>query len=118
MIHDGARVAFFAIILCLLSPPAQAAIRAQIGGGTTCGAWTQKRSANIADASETWIMGYLSRAAFDYPGDILAEPDHFALAAWIDNYCRANTLENISTAANMLETELARRSTPPTGKRP
>jgi hypothetical protein len=54
-----------------------------------------------------WIVGYMSGANTDpsYP-DVLLGKDLAGLIGWIDNYCRANPLKNIASAASSLIIEL------------
>ncbi len=93
--------------LVLIAAPAHA--KEQIGdGGDSCGTWTTKPTG----AQKAWVYGYLSRATFNYAGEILGPVDAGAIIGWIDNYCKAHPLERIASAAGALEIELAKKTTP------
>ena len=86
-------------------------------GGTSCGTWTQLRPAGALTPNASvpaefgvlfmWVAGYMSGANSDssYP-DVLLGKDLAWLIGWIDNYCRANPLNNIGSAAASLIVEL------------
>jgi hypothetical protein len=86
-------------------------------GDTSCGTWTKLRPAGALKPNESvpaefgvlfmWVVGYMSGANTDpsYP-DALLGKDLVGLIGWIDNYCRANPLKNISSAASSLIIEL------------
>lgn len=86
-------------------------------GLRSCGEWTSDRRANGADAiiKLTWLGGYLSgqnavlSAALNRTVDILEGTDLNGAAAWIDNYCAAEPLASLSTAAQALSAELMGR---------
>jgi hypothetical protein len=88
--------------------------RFYIGQGvTSCGAWTAARSTKSAlkNAHEQWLTGFVSGANWTEAGpDFLAEPDFDALTAWVDNYCRAEPLAKVYTAATTLVRELRERA--------
>jgi hypothetical protein len=67
---------------------------------------------------ENWVGGYLSHANLvghpnvpDDPNipDILIGLDRDGVKAWIDNYCSAHPLDQVSAAAGALEQELKNR---------
>ena len=72
--------------------------------------WTAKHTpkSTINDwAQEQWVLGYLSGAnvwmgSGGLHADVLAKPDHDALAAWMTNYCAQNPLDTIDAAASEL----------------
>ena len=78
--------------------------------GTTCRTWTQARQTKSRKAglSAQWIAGYLSgsNVEADHPADVLVGTNFDGLMAWIDNYCRANPLDLVGTAALTLFDEL------------
>ena len=76
----------------------------QIGSGTaSCGAWTENRRqlTDGAVSDEEWVLGFLS--GIGYIGYDNANPlnktDADGVWAWIDNYCSAHPLSQISDAA-------------------
>jgi hypothetical protein len=83
------------------------------GVSTSCGSWTQARqtrSPNIG-LSAQWVAGYLSGLNAENTGpDPLAGTDFDGLMAWIDNYCRANPLQLVASAADQLMAELRSRA--------
>lgn len=94
-----------ALGLALCAAPAAAQTRALIGGTETCGGLVESPN-NMRLA---WVVGYLSRAAYAHPGDMLDPVDADAVKAWITNFCRTHPLEKLSLAASTLEYELANR---------
>lgn len=56
-------------------------------------------------ATEAWLMGYLSAVAVERKSDFLASTDSKSAAFWMDNYCKANPLKHIGTAAQQLAKE-------------
>lgn len=91
-------------------------------GNKSCGAWTEARRANNANADifQSWVAGFLSGANSiinSNPAlgiDTLKEPsgqgDARGLWAWIDNYCQTNPPNSVATAADALGSELIRRA--------
>ena len=69
---------------------------------------TKSRKAGL---SAQWVAGYLSgsNVEADQP-DVLVGTDFDGLMAWIDNYCRANPLDLVGTAALKLFDELKSRA--------
>jgi hypothetical protein len=63
-----------------------------------------------------WVMGYLTgvNTASTHRGDpdflLRTNIDGPAAWAWIDNYCRANPLDNLFNASQALELELKQRA--------
>jgi len=76
-----------------------------IGVGTvSCGKWTASRSGedySAKIAEEQWALGFLSGVGFEGSGkyDPLNGVDAEGVLAWLDNYCRANPLKSVATAA-------------------
>ena len=85
---------------------------AVLGNGTiSCGKWLQDNQGWPAIANKAWVLGYLTGAnAYNSINDrdISAGKDTAALTAWIDNYCRANPLEDLRSAAHHLILTLVR----------
>jgi hypothetical protein len=76
-----------------------------IGGGiASCGTWTQARQARAASAPslEGWIVGFASATNLTASRDLLKGMDYDGVVAWVDQYCRANPLHQVSTAAVQL----------------
>lgn len=97
------RIALICVIVALTARPAVSANYQSIGvGNASCGTWTEDRrtpETPIARARVQWVLGFLSGAG--YAGDIdpLAGLDGQAVVAWMDNYCRAHPLAQITKAA-------------------
>jgi hypothetical protein len=76
-----------------------------VGVGTSsCGTWTVHRRALTSPewfTDSAWVAGFLSGIGFVGEGgdDPLHGLDANAVDAWIDNYCQANPLDDIETAA-------------------
>jgi hypothetical protein len=104
-----------AIMLVAASLDASAQSRIIFGeAGTTCRTWTQARQTKSRKAglSAQWVAGYLSgsNVEADHPADVLVGTNFDGLMAWIDNYCRANPLDLVGTAALKLFDELKSRA--------
>ncbi len=104
-----------AIMLVAASLEASAQDRMIFGeAGTSCRTWTQARQTKSRKAglSAQWVAGYLSgsNVEADHPADVLGGTNFDGLMAWIDNYCRANPLDLVGTAALKLFDELKSRA--------
>jgi hypothetical protein len=99
-------------------------------GLSSCGSWTHARQRNWSNrmSKEQWVAGYLSSAntfmeamwgllgggdSKDNSPDFLKGGDWEGEMVWIDNYCRAKPLNQISQAAAELSMELIGRHLPP-----
>jgi hypothetical protein len=84
-----------------------------IMGDISCGDWVDHHSASSPDIQtviqNNWVAGYLSGMAVGLNADILDNPSGKSLILWLNNYCRNNPLDNISTAASHLAIELKSR---------
>jgi hypothetical protein len=72
-----------------------------IGSGTiSCGTWTASRREGRALLPEQWILGFLSGIGYESEGgdNPLNGVDANAVWAWMDNYCRANPLDDVAKA--------------------
>jgi hypothetical protein len=73
-----------------------------IGRGTlSCGGWTADRrdpESPGANLDEQWALGFLSGVGFAGPDNPLNNMDAYGVWAWIDNYCQANPIKDISDA--------------------
>jgi hypothetical protein len=106
------------IAVVLLVATAQAGFAATIigRGVASCGTWTADRRApngGAAIADEGWVVGFLSGANVESEGnstDFLVGTDADAIFAYIDNYCSAHPLDQISTGAVHLRFELKARA--------
>jgi hypothetical protein len=92
------------LAVALLADSSGAAAYRFLGAGTvSCEAWTAARQHRTGwyDLAE-WVLGFLSGVGYaGEPGrtDPLQELDAHAVAAWVDNYCRAYPLKNLDAAA-------------------
>jgi hypothetical protein len=71
----------------------------------SCGTWTSERAANSMTAAQlkAWSMGFLSGWALTQsPTDPLRGMDKDKLIGWIDNYCRAHPLDQVTKAVAAL----------------
>jgi hypothetical protein len=106
------------VVTALLLAPMTVRARDQIvlgRGVSSCSTWTKEHSIGSFRANEqdSWLFGFITSinmfAPAEWP-DVNAGMDNQALIAWMDNYCRANPLRPIVTAANMLVEELKKRA--------
>lgn len=86
----------------------------QGAGGVTCGAWLQTRQSNQHYGELHWVQGFISSYnQYVYtgrnPNGIFGSVDHDSIAAWMDNYCRANPLETVYKGTLHLVEELKHR---------
>ena len=83
-------------------------------GPGSCGAWSQLRGLQVTQPAKAvplnWILGYLSGRAAATGFDLLDVVDIESASVWIDNYCQANPLDFLGTAAARLGDELERRA--------
>jgi len=69
-----------------------------IGAGViTCGKWLSDRQSNNY-SSPNWVLGFLSGVAVFSGLDPLNNLDADAVRHWMDNYCRAHPLVDITDA--------------------
>ncbi len=83
-----------------------------IGSGTeSCGQRLQPSNPYVYHYQDMWIQGYLSAYNYYGPGDghIQAGTKPSGYFAWIDNYCRTNSLDDIETATRELIKEFEKR---------
>jgi hypothetical protein len=97
-------------------------------GNDSCGTFEQQRARDTArfQIEIQWIAGYVSAGNGEWhatmstkgiESDLLKGTDHAALEAWLANYCKANPLNNLSSAALALERALMERLVPTAGNR-
>jgi hypothetical protein len=84
---------------------------------STCGSWTQESAQRERNPSwismAGWTLGFVSGEnlmgmSSNLP-DFLQGTDASAVWSWLDNYCRANPLDNLGIASDKLVRELLRR---------
>ena len=88
---------------------------AEMGGGYTCGTWTEARQSNSPErtALSNWVIGYVNGVNMrESQQDILLRTDPNAIVAWMDNYCGAHPLDQVWTGAFHLVKELEGRAIP------
>lgn len=106
------------LIACLMiSAPASAASAQQPTqyrwmGDLTCGGWrSAPRSYETLQKAAllNWVLGLLSGRADIHQHDVLANVEVSSVAAWIDDYCDRNPLDDLITASFQLEKALIAR---------
>jgi hypothetical protein len=84
-------------------------------GIRSCGEWTSdhREESHGYYTKLSWLGGFLSGLNVSYRitgvSNILEGTDLHGAVGWIDNYCVANPLKNISTAAGALALEILQR---------
>jgi hypothetical protein len=89
---------------------------AEARGTRSCRKWTEER--RIADGtkemnkvpvliSKSWFLGYLAGRQPRGAPDFLAATDNESIFLWLDNYCRDHPQDDLSSAAQALQQELA-----------
>jgi len=82
-----------------------------IRGGVSCGTWVKERpEKQIGTAlNQIWLVGFLSGMANESEKDVLRSTDNNSIFLWMDNYCQANPLKQVSEGADLLFLELAKQ---------
>jgi hypothetical protein len=72
-------------------------------GNTSCGQWLQSQGWTRA-VYTGWVQGYLTAYNIYGGGDgnVTRGTDVAGYVAWVDNYCSANPLEDLRSAADRL----------------
>jgi hypothetical protein len=87
--------------------------RTIIGQGTKpCGEMTREIRAGVSqELSHQWVAAFAPGANMEATGpDFLIGMEWDGLMEWVANYCKANPLARVSTAAKMLVIELRSRA--------
>ena len=94
-------------VVLLVAGSAEAAT---IRGVPSCAFWMQDREPGGRSSyfNAMWLVGYLSGAAVHSEEDILRNRDSEWIAAWMDNYCKANPLKNVADGGEKLFDDLIR----------
>jgi hypothetical protein len=110
------RVALGALVAIHVCPAAKAA-RIYGAGLVSCVEWQKYRTTPRDQPSsyqvEAWVDGFLSgwnQAEEREPDFLPSKIYSAAFYAWIDNYCGANPLDGVATAAFALRKELLARA--------
>jgi hypothetical protein len=92
--------------------PANAGVEAR--QAPSCGEWIvhREKSDTLALANASWLLGYLSGIATAGKRDFLHGNENSAIYKWMDAYCRANPLRNVSSGGAALAIELAAKTGP------
>jgi len=90
-----------------------------------CGSWLEARAERSRQSSQNlllsesvyreWVMGFLSgvawwKSGYDDRTDLLRGVERAGILVWLDNYCRANPLHNMSKAVIELVSHLEARA--------
>lgn len=83
-------------------------------GAPACGDWINAKEQNTNQGLsslvyKSWLAGYLSGIAGQIKIDALNGANSESMYLWVDNYCRANPLEDLSVAGLGLFLELAKQ---------
>jgi hypothetical protein len=106
---------------CLLLTASMVAVASPPEGGAqprqapSCGEWIahREKSDTLALGNASWLLGYLSGLAVAGGKDYLSGTDNSSLYKWMDDYCRANPLRDVSIGGNALAAELAKKKAAP-----
>lgn len=82
-----------------------------VRGSRSCGNWVQDRTLgdHAGLPSRLWLLGYLSGVVAHSGKDVLKNADNASIYLWMDNYCKANPLSDISDGGSVLFLELVKR---------
>lgn len=83
-------------------------------GAQSCGSWTEDRRASndlVAVTKLMWVLGYATayNEFVSQDGKATQGTDSAGMAAWIDSYCLAHPLDDLSRAAHALVHEMETR---------
>jgi len=100
------------LILVFIGNPSVASSRESTAnylvGVPSCGAWIKQRAADKEIYEAGWLAGFLSGISTSLGNqrvkgrDFLEDADMDSISLWVDNYCRDNPLDNLSTAGDRL----------------
>ena len=81
----------------------------------SCGEWIAQREKGgaLALGNASWLLGYLSGLSISSGKDFLSGTDNATLYKWMDNYCRANPLRDLSSGGHALVIELSKKKVVP-----
>lgn len=102
-----------AVSVVAVSTPSEAGAEAR--QAPSCGEWIahREKSDTLALGNASWLLGYLSGLAASSGKDYLSGTDNTSIYKWMDNYCRANPLRDVSSGGNALAAESARKKATP-----
>lgn len=103
---------FLSFVTCL-SCATSDANAVTVRGSRSCGEWMEAHQSSepsvASNATENWLIGYLSGLAVGKRKDFIVGTDNASLFLWVTDYCRANPLDYLDDAGVRLSAELARR---------
>ena len=106
---------------CLLLTSSMAAVPAESKPGVearqppSCGEWVvhREKSATLALANASWLLGYLSGTAVASGKNFLPRIENSSIFKWMDTYCQANPLRDLRSGGDALAAELTgKKGTP------
>jgi hypothetical protein len=104
----------FALASAVASPKASGVVVYGFPESDSCATWTTNRAGGGYHPQEFtgWILGFVSGFNAFGPGngDIAPSVRAHGLLGWIDNYCKDNPLDPVTTAGFKLVAELKRRN--------
>ncbi|MEJ8825624.1 hypothetical protein WKW80_26955 [Variovorax humicola] len=78
-------------------------------GFSSCGQWVKQRAVEqgtrerfVTLTMEMWLIGYLSGLSVGTDIEVLRGRESQSLLLWVDNYCKANPLDDTSIAGHAL----------------
>lgn len=76
----------------------------------SCGAWAAEQAkSNSLYYQKWWLIGFMSGLALGKDDDILEGTDPQSIYLWMDNYCKANPLNDITYGGVDLYYELKKQ---------
>ena len=101
------------VVLMSWGQPTAAETYTVLGSGNeTCGAWTKssRKETAIHWQREQWVFGFITSARIWLQHDTGSEIDLDGMTGWVDNYCRDNLLNSLTSASIALLEALQNRS--------
>ena len=81
----------------------------QIRGVRSCGVWINDKGTMQEPGHFSWLLGFLSGISIATDNDFLRGTESESISLWVDNYCRANPLDTLSGAGQLLAAELIKK---------
>jgi len=81
-------------------------------GELSCGKWLAEKGEYNGlkkGVPLNWVLGFVSGVSLSIDQSLLEDVDQASVAAWLDQYCTAHPLEDLSRAAVVLVNELSAR---------
>lgn len=106
---------FFLLAASMIAVSSASEGGAEARQAPSCGEWVvhREKSDTLALGNASWLLGYVSGLAVSSGKDYLSGTENSSIYKWMDNYCRANPLRDVSKGGNAMAAELAKKKVAP-----